>query len=311
MTRFLLKLILLALIFIGLYSLMVHRLSTTHVDEHYYKFTQEASSLVLGISRANQGINPDRLEKEFAGLEFGGPVVNFALNKYQSPYGEVYQNAIEQKLSKNTGGLFILSVSPGNFVAPNQLNESEIFDMDSKMSIGKIDNYTSAPNYEYIVNCFSKPLYIALFPKESKNPVFHQNGWQEAKLEGPDLIITPELMNDWKSLNIREYHRILKRESVSEYRISQFKKIIGFLKSKGEVVMVRMPIDCDILEDENEEWPEFELEMQAIADDFEVAFFNYSDRCNRYTYYDGSHLESESANRFTGSLARDIKNQFK
>jgi hypothetical protein len=307
MKVFFTKLIFLIVVLVSTYGLLVHLLSSSDVDEHYYKFTQEAGGLILGISRAGEGIDPSILDRELNVTGTKGPIVNFALNKYQSPYGEVYLKAVEKKIMGREGGVYVLSIAPGNFMSPTYLNEQELKEMDQKMSIGKIDNFTKAPNYSYIANCYSKPLYTALDLEASNNPVFHQNGWQEAKLESPGFSITPELMKHWKSMNLREYRRIIKREKVSPYRIDHFKRILEYLQSKGNVFIVRLPTDCEIIADENSFWPEFDRDFNAIAQQYQVPFFNYSERCDQYVYYDGSHMESESARRFTSGLAEDIK----
>ena len=306
MKEFISKLLLLGLFFVSSYGLLVHLLSSSDVDEHYYKFTQEATGLILGISRAGEGINPQILDQELSMARTKAPIVNFALNKYQSPYGEIYLKAIEKKIGGLNDGIFILSIAPGNFTAPRYLNEQEILEMDQKMSIGKIKNFTKSPNYNYIINCYSKPLYTALDLEPSQNPVFHNNGWQEAKLESPDFSISPDLMLQWKEMNMREYRRILKREAVSDYRIHQFKNTLETLKSKGEVFLVRMPADCDIITEENELWPDFKDKFELIAQNYEVPFWDYADSCDQYTFYDGSHLESKSANEFTLKLAQRV-----
>ena len=88
MIRFLGKLLLFSFVLSATYLLLVHKLSQGYVDMYYPKFTQPGGSLVLGLSRADQGIDPSLLREELRPADFAAPFVNFASN--QSYYGEVY-----------------------------------------------------------------------------------------------------------------------------------------------------------------------------------------------------------------------------
>ena len=97
----------------------------------------------------------------------------------------------------------------------------------------------------------------------------------------------------------------------SQYRIDSFIKLIQFLKEKGHVFIIRIPADADIIEFENDIWQGFDKEFDSITKKHNVPYFNYSNKSNEYKTYDGSHLESESAKKFTKQLSLDIKNHLK
>ena len=83
------------------------------VDAFYGRFTSPpAGSLVLGTSRAAQGIRPAVLTARLGG-QFEGPVLNYAFTLTHSPYGPAYLRSIQRKLRPETkNGLFIVAVDP-------------------------------------------------------------------------------------------------------------------------------------------------------------------------------------------------------
>jgi hypothetical protein len=305
--KFILKFLLFVLAFIGIYLFSVNKLSKGYVDSYYNKFTQEAGSLIIGISRANQAISPSIIEKEMVNINIDKPIVNFAVNSYQSPYGEVYFNAIKAKLKKKSNqGLFILSVTPGNFTAQS-LEKEDILKIDKKTMIGKISHYSSSPNYDYIINNYSEPLYNLFYPLNWKHQISHTDGWNEVKLEYGQQKISDNDILAWKAQTLKKNEKRAKSDTISIYRINSFISLIKYLKNKGNVFIVRLPSDIDIINLENEKWSSFNLEMSNIAKTNNVPFLNYTQQLNEYKTYDGSHLESESAKKFTKVLSDDIK----
>ena len=74
-----------------------HIFSENFIDYYYAKITNEGQSLIIGTSRASQGIIPDSVMRN---TRFDGPMLNFALSSFDSPFGEAYYNAIKKKLNK-------------------------------------------------------------------------------------------------------------------------------------------------------------------------------------------------------------------
>ncbi|MDO5971136.1 hypothetical protein Q4Q35_15110 [Flavivirga aquimarina] len=303
---FVIKLCIVIITFIAVYLFFVDKLAKGFVDPHYNKFTQEAGSLILGLSRANVGISPFVIEEELKKYGFfDKPLVNFAFN--EAHFGEVYYNVIKKKIKTNNG-IFIISISPGNFTAPSGLNDEKVFEYDERLTLGKVDNVTSSPNYNYIMNAYGAPLYNGLHNLDQWNHrISHQNGWNEIKLKNNHNIITDKDIEHWKSLTVKFYNEKIKLEQLSTYRYNYFIKTIEYLKTKGKVFLTRMPSHTDLLKFENEHWGRFDFEMDSIANLHDIPYLNYSKQSNNYKTYDGSHLESESAKRFTKRLATDIK----
>ena len=83
-------------------------------DPFYLRFTNGShQSMILGTSRAAQGIRPDVLNQKLA--QRFSEINNFSFTLLHSPFGEVYFDAVKTKLdSSPTGGsqLFLIAVDP-------------------------------------------------------------------------------------------------------------------------------------------------------------------------------------------------------
>jgi len=306
MTKLILKSVLFCSLLGGAYFLLVDRLSQGFVDMYYPKFTQEAGSLIIGLSRADQGIDPQILEDRLQGDGCAMPMVNFAAN--QNYFGEVYHRAIQEKLGPIKGQrVFIVSVSPGSFSAPKGFGDKGIRTLDGKMAIGKAGDFTSKPNYNYIMNCYGMGLYTALIDDRGwANLVSHENGWNELSLEAGSSTISRALMLDWKKQNLAYYDRQLHKSEIKAHRKEWFLKTLDHLKGEGTVYLIRMPVDTEILEFETQSWPGFTAYINSISHEKKIPYFDYTQGPGTFATYDGSHLHGESAKAFTELLARDI-----
>lgn len=309
MKHFLLKITLFCVVLTGVYFSFMYKVSTGYVDENYPKFCQEAGSLIIGVSTASQGISPQIFEDNLSELNLDKPMVNFAINFEQSQYGDTYLNAIENKLKKSTKkGLFILSVSPISFSSVKNLDESALEQLDKEKILGKITNFTSAPNFDYISNCYPISLYNAFYPTNKwDNLVAHPNGWNEFKLKSKSYTVTKEDITNWKKKTIEFQDKFLKTQEISKIRFLSFAKTIDFLKQKGDVFIVRMPLTPENLKLENEKWENFNYQFDSIAKVKNISFLDYSETSSEYNTYDGTHMVSESAKKFSKTLSDDVK----
>lgn len=307
MIRFLGKFVLFCFTLGAAYLFLVNRLSQGYVDMYYPKFTQPGGSLVLGLSRADQGIAPSLLGEELQPGSFAAPFVNFASN--QSYYGEVYLEAIRKKVPAGVAnGLYILSVTPGSFTAPKRAGEQELIQMDEHSIMGKTGDFTSRPNYDYIVNCYGQALYNSLHNRTAwENLISHDDGWNEVRMRSGENTIRERDMASWKAQNLNFYKRKIRTEAVREHRKEYLGKTIDFLKGHGTVVLVRLPADPDIIHLENATWEGFDGDMERTAGRHGIRYLNYSEGLDGMQTYDGSHLASESARKFTRILAADIR----
>jgi hypothetical protein len=308
---FLFKIAILAGILVGSYFLFAYILTRGFVGDDYPKFTHASSNLVLGLSRAHFGMDPATISKVLSPLTEEDEMLNFAFEKSQSPYGEVYLQAIKRKLKTPVkDGVFLLCVSPGSFSVPNRLKtEKEILAFDQQMMIGKVKNLNAHPNFEYVRKCFGRSLYKGILPHDHRvTTVFHDNGWEEFRLKAGTYEIDQEQIKSWQDETVKGYSKIVDAlpEYISEYRIKWFRKTIEELKIYGKVYIVRLPIHKGVLGLEDRVWKDFDSEMSNIASDFEVGYLNYARTGEKYQTYDGSHLYSASAIKLSRDVALEI-----
>lgn len=309
---FLLKILALAVLLIGVYLVFARQITKTFVSDDYAKFTHQTPSLVLGLSRAHYAMDPYTIGAELEDVNYQGPFQNFAFEKSQSPYGEVYLRAVLEKIPEHTvKGIFILGVSPGSFSASNRLKTPEdIHEFDSKTMVGKMTEFNADPNLEFVRKCFGRSLYKGVFPHDHRiSTVFHENGWEEFRLEAPGYTITQSDINYWQKETVEGYTRLAAviPEHISSYRLEWFGKTIDSLQKRGLVFLVRIPMHEGVLALEDGAWPSFDREMDSIARLRSVPYFNYRDRTADFETYDGSHLHSESAVSFSKDVAQKIR----
>ncbi|TRZ44198.1 hypothetical protein [Robertkochia solimangrovi] len=308
---FLLKVAFLAILLIGVYLLSALKLTKSFVSDDYSKFTHKAGSMILGLSRAHYAMDPQTLEDNLKSVDYAKPFLNFAFEKSQSPYGEVYLEAVKKKIADSvTNGIFILSVTPGSFSVSNRLvNDEDILEFDRQMMIGKVKDLNEDPNLEYVRKCFGRALYKGIFPHEHRlTSVFHSNGWEEFKLEGGGYTITQEDIKFWQKETVEGYTKLAAYipEYKSSYRMEWFKKTVAYLKTRGRVYILRIPMHPGILALEDGVWPELDTQMEAISSEMNVPYLNYARTGETYQTYDGSHLYSQSAKKLCTEIARTI-----
>lgn len=309
LSTFIFKLSILVSILLALYFCCSYFIIDRYVDRYYSKFQYSAGSMIIGLSRSNFGISPEVLNQEFNDNEIAKPVLNFSFELYRSPYGAVYKKDIENKITKGTtNGVFIVSVSPGSFLIPINSTDKDIDRLDEDTILGKMDYVNMSPNYEYMVKCYANPLYkgLVFWPKNDV-VVTHNNGWVEFREGTSDYEITDEMINKWSEETLISYKKILDGQKISTARLKAFEEIVLMLKEYGKVYVVRTPVLKDVLDFENEFWPEMNSLIDSISNKANVPYWDYTKYHKSYAYYDGSHLFSESAKKFTRQLATDIK----
>ncbi len=310
MKQFLLKIGLLISLLLGLYLFHIHKLAQGHVDMYYPKFEGEAGSLILGISREHMGIVPSVLEEGYTAAKYEGPILNFAFEKTQSPYGEVYLTAIKKKLRPDVkNGLFILGVTPGGFMVPKWLKDNEIkaFDEDI-MKVANMISLTAEPNYEYIFKFYGESLYKSYDTERDQRILrrYHRDGWNEFRTASDTYTVTANDIDKWTVEGIKGANQLGIAERISQYRINGLLQAIHYLKGKGEVMIVRTPIGEKFISIENDFWPDFDVQMNEIAESTGILYLNYASSDYAFATLDGSHLLSEGAIGFTTLLSRDI-----
>ena len=115
MKTFIIKTSTFTLLFAAGIYLYILLLADNETDGYYGRFTTPAySSLILGSSRAGQGIEPDILNAHL-GLK-NDAFFNYSFTVFKSAFGDPYLEAIKRKLKDPVdAGFFILELNPWSF----------------------------------------------------------------------------------------------------------------------------------------------------------------------------------------------------
>ena len=299
MKQFLIRIGLLSLTsLLGLYFLF---LSVDGYDDAYYlRFTSpQQSSLILGTSRAAQGLNPQYLNQELNRKD----IYNYAFSVEDSPYGPIYLRSIQQKVDpKSRDGIFIICVDAWSLSCRNGHPEdsSSFREVESFLDHTRWVNYR--PNVHYMLTSYPKPYYELLM--ESEKEVFlHDNGWLEINVPMDSALIarrTAGKAADYLKYNLPVYR-------YSQTRWNYLGKTIQWLSQHGEVFLVRLPVSSTLYAIDEELFPGFSDSVQLFAQQEGVTFIDFSDRRDEYVYTDGNHLSKESAITLSIGLARLIR----
>lgn len=296
------------LIHTGLFSaillasfLMVFSMADGTTDAFYSKFSSpKQTSLIVGSSRASQGIHPGIIDSVYG----SNNIYNYGFAIPTSPYGEAYYNSISRKVDrKSKKGVFILGVNPWTLSVYKSNIEGEFKYSEDGSFMEKTHFVNMNPNLEYLIESFIGKNETILSNKNRKGAYrtyyVHDNGWLEVTIES-DMFSKSEKTKDKMKL----YRETLPNyEGFSEYRLDYLIKTINLFKEHGEVYLVRIPVIEEMLEIENELVPDFDKRMEEVGRDYQIPYINMIPFHKDYDYTDGNHLTSASAKRFSLDLA--------
>jgi hypothetical protein len=300
--------LLVAFLPIALFGAFLYVMPLVHSpDPYYYKVaTPKARSLILGTSRASQGIKPAVFNDSDLGFE--GPMLNFAFTEMTSRPGPWYYGAAKRKLdpaAKN--GLFIIEVSPRSLSVPNQKVErpDTIDDFSERdyfpSNLSRVDGH---PNIEYLLNGYSDHLY-ALFTDSfaRKERVLHKDGWLE-------VLFRPQSDAHLAARIDKKIKRQLdgfKSSHFSQLRLQYLCEFVGYLKEHGRVVVVRLPSSEKFYALENALAPRFEEDLGKAMAAAGVEYFSFAADWAEYKTNDGNHLQAPYAEKLSRELLAALK----
>lgn len=288
MKRFLRKFLLLLVPVVACLSIYIYIFADGTSDLFYLRFTTPRfPSLILGSSRAAQGIRPHIFNK--SDLIFERHMYNFSFTIGHSPWGPLYLKAIEKKLNPDSkNGLFILEVNPATISMKKGARVGAWPEKDLC-----INNYfvTMNPNVEYMLKYYEKPLYrLSSFRDLEDQKVLDKDGW--ARLSIP---MAEKIVNKRKKDKFKEYQKRFQESTLSEKRLEYLEKTMNFLMGHGKVVLVRMPSSEEIFELEASYMPDFDDKMQKLSQKYDSVYINLAGDYSQYQTTDGSHLYRESS----------------
>lgn len=307
MRTFLIK-IGIALLLAGILHLGFSFFSDGKTDDFYLRFTTpKASSLIIGSSRAAQGIQPDSLQAWCGAAGFTTPLYNFGFTSPSSPYGETYYKAIIEKLNTEaTHGLYIIAVEPytlGEVKNPNDQNPVEF-----KGTLYNAHWFNQYPNLEYLLRHYNYGwgrLALTSLGIFKNNNTLHDNGWLEVNVQVDSTVAEQRA-----AMNISVRREDFGKFSITPYRLEWFNKTISTLKSHGTVLIVRMPVSKAFYDFENELAPEFNRIVSDIARHHGVIYHDFNDMSHLLKYKDGHHMQLSSTFIFSGYFREWLQNEF-
>ncbi|WP_201981840.1 hypothetical protein [Hymenobacter rubidus] len=266
------------------------------VDAFYGRFTSPlAGSLVLGTSRAAQGIQPAVLAAQLGG-RFEGPLLNYAFTLTHSPYGPAYLRSIQRKLRPETkNGLFILAVDPWSL----SLTGPEGKFPEEQSFIGQLRQVSQNPNLPYLARYQTKPLYRLLLDYATATERLHPDGWLEVNIGTDSAQVRARTAR-----KLQDYRLLAASQHLSAGRLTGLRHTIQFLKPHGRVVLVRLPVGAALLQLEHVYQPGFNQLMRQLAADVAVPFLDYS--AQPYATTDGNHLQQSASVGFSRQLGIDL-----
>ena len=267
------------------------------VDAFYGRFTTPPTgSLVLGTSRAAQGIRPAVLAARLPG-QFEGPLLNYAFTLTHSPYGPAYLASVRRKLRPEVRhGLFIVAVDPWSL----SLSGPEGTFPESQSFIGQLHEVSQTPNLAYLTRYQTKPLYRLPLDYATATERLHPDGWLEVNIGTDSAQVRARTAR-----KVQDYRRLAASQHLSAGRMQALRQTIELLKPHGRVVLVRLPVGPPLLALEQAYTPGFDPLMRRLAADLSVPYLDYSAR--PYATTDGNHLQRAASLAFSEQLAADLR----
>lgn len=306
MARFILRVGLYA-VATGIMFLMIALFAGPFTDPFYQRFTTPLQrSLVVGTSRAAQGVIPQVMNEELLNHDIDAGLYNYSFTIKSSPYGRPYLESVMRKLDvdKSRDHYFVVTVDPWSISTlfySNNTFEEESF---APSNMTRVD---MNPNTEYVYkNVDNRPLMILRSFRHVNHP--------EVMGDGSLKVSATKSREDAEETTIdrlKEYKRFSARHTISATRMSWLNQMLDSLSAYGPCVVVRIPVHPDMRKLEDATFPEFDSLMTSIATDHDLPYLNYKHLADSLNTTDGNHLDRVSAISFSKKLARDLTPYFK
>lgn len=279
------------------------------VDYFYYRFTTERSnSLILGGSRAAQGIKPQVFNNRICNND--NKIINHSFALGPSNFGQNYFREIKQKLKPNgDNGLFIISVVPWNFATDitNVQDDSLLFfEVRQNLFVGNLKSSSSNPNLEYLWKYWNDK--FSVFEMSFKHLIdykgilkLHADGWLEVNIAMDSTSVRKRIKN-----TTRGYTERSKYVKWSNTRYHYFEEIVNYLHKRGEVYIVRLPASRNMAELEYKKFPDFDKNINAIALKYDIPYINYMGESGNFLTTDTHHLWKEESERISNYFCDSI-----
>jgi hypothetical protein len=283
-----------SLIGLMLYIILFTNFNKNKYDPYYVKLLGKTDrGLIIGDSRALQGINPELLSF---------PIFNFAFTIGHSPFDDSYIKLIKKKVDtiSNIKRHHIISITPWSLLFPEKTDEdvNPYFSENLKFQL-------SNPNWEYIIKYWDLSFVNTL--KFLHNKGYTSNlGWNNQNIDSNQLYSeysrrVREKIHNYKS----KYKK--QNLTIQSHRVQNLINIIKFLKETGNVTVIRLPVSREMLELEKQMFPNFISLCDELAIQCNGKFIDLTDLNVQTT--DGNHIWGKEVPKVMHELNMRI-NQF-
>lgn len=275
-------------------------------DEYYLRFTTgKQRSMILGGSRAAQGLDPSVFNDRMYAGTFDGPMYGFAFTMAHSPYGATYLHAIEEKLDTSShNGLFILQVDPWLLSDPGDTTANT----EADRTLGPQWSWNAYPNYEYLTRYWDRG-WGALSHWPMGDPDTTSMVMPDGRLS-VNVDMDPATVQRRTENKVRTYRdEYLPGRTLSPERLEYLSKTIALLKPHGTVVLVRLPVCAEIAAMEDSFAPDMQARLNDLASTTGAAFADLDTMA--VTFTDGNHLDEASGLRMTEALRKAIQERMR
>ena len=277
-------------------SLVVYRgLTVLNSDADYQKmFDPDYESMIIGCSPIEL-LNVDLIARSLNNNHAKyAPIGNFAFDLTLSRYGPLYSKKIARKLSSDSDKerVFILSITPWNVSADQEKpNDTTLFVENNKLM--SFNDSAPFPRVRYFFNYYTKPYYTLFFPVRTN--------------EKSDEIPSAKTIEKFQAAKIGFYRKNYIPQKISEKRYQSFESLITYLKEKGKVYVIRMPVSDPMIKLEAEYEPEFDKRVDKTIQNLNVDLIDFLPYSNKFLCPDGNHLIKDDADKVSLLLGDIIR----
>ncbi len=304
MRKFLVKslvyLLICSLVIISIYAYGALK-NEPYVDAFYRRFTRHHNgSIVLGTSRAAQGIEPSILNN-VVGEDF----YNFSFTMKQSSFEKSYFEALKaftEWTAYDSSRVTIISVDPWSIREVKSEGSAE-----ERVNKEYLASYTSQwsyfrPNIKYLLK--EKVHLSRLFADRDR----YVNDFGRYVIPfDTNYLIKNYTKRAKEVLELYSQRPRFVDSEVSDYRLNYLNEIIDYCKEYGKVFLVRIPVTKEMYALENKLQYDFDDLITKISEEKGIPYINLINLSGNYQTVDGNHLWNGEVPRFSKDLASYIQ----
>lgn len=197
-------------------------------DPFYQKIkAKEKGSLIIGTSKAAQGLVPEILNQKLSLDKDSDKFLNYSFTVFDSPFGTAYNQRIKEKLIEGKiDGVFIVTVDPWSLAQYKFSENGEGIFVEYNRFLGSDKSKFLPLSISYPIFYMEKSLYeIILWRLFDSKTKLHQDGWFEIIREF-DVTYSEKRLNQ----KLKIYSQYADDMKFSDLRFNSLTEIIDFFK---------------------------------------------------------------------------------